>query len=150
MVEIIDNVKENTKDIKDKVVDNTKDVVDKTKDSVITPSSYSPPISYSYDPERKYDKSNPGIEIRKINNPITEYREEEQTIPVNIKEHESGAAINRNQVDTQYSYKENDAFFNPFMIGLKLWQNYSTMWMNFYNEVLNYTTKTNKDYGNKH
>ena len=34
------------------------------------------------------------------------------------------------------------------MMGLKMWQNYSTMWMDFYNPMLNYTARMAKDFEN--
>ena len=48
----------------------------------------------------------------------------------------------------QYSFNENNEFFNPFMMGLKLWQNYSTMWMDYYNQMLNYAARMAKDFEN--
>ncbi len=71
MADIIDKVKEKAKDVKDKVVDTTKDVVDAAKYSVSTTPPPSTSISHSYSTERKYEESNPSIEIKKIDTPLT-------------------------------------------------------------------------------
>jgi hypothetical protein len=89
MGEIIDKVKDKAIDIKDKVVDDTKDIVNMTKDSARTPS-----IASSYSAERKYTESDLGIETRKTNVPITEYRDEVKekiAIPTNIKIYQSAS-----------------------------------------------------------
>ncbi len=70
-------------------------------------------------------------------------------IQADIKEHQPPTtAVSRNQIDQHYSYKENNEFSNPFIMDIKLWQNYSTMWMSFYNDILKYYSKLNKDYRN--
>ncbi len=57
----------------------------------------------------------------------------------------------KTQTNQQDSYKESSSdFFNPFVMGLKMWQDYSTMWMNYYSKFLNSTAKKAKDYGNTH
>ena len=129
MVEIIDKVKEKAKHVKDKVVDNTKDIIDETKDSIsstLHSSSSSPSIAYFHSPESKYqEKSNSDIEIKKVDSPLTEHGKSELLIPsANIKENEStatGYAVTTNQINKQYNYKENNEFFNPFSISIKLW-----------------------------
>jgi hypothetical protein len=58
-------------------------------------------------------------------------------------------ALDKIQTNQQDSYRETSSdFFNPFVMGLRMWQNYSKMWMDYYREFLNTTTKKAKDYGN--
>ncbi|HEY0579182.1 MAG TPA: hypothetical protein VGC75_00605 [Candidatus Nitrosocosmicus sp.] len=148
MEEIIDKVKDKTFDVKNKVVDDAKDIVNMAKDSATTPTV----ASSSYSSEGKYAERDRGIETRKTNAPITGYREEVEeklTIPTNIKEYQYTSDVNTNQIGQPYNYKENNEFLNPFMIGLKLWQNYYTLWMNLYNDILNSSAKMFKDYESK-
>ncbi len=72
-----------------------------------------------------------------------------------MKKHEP--TINASDVNTDLSknlvgetniYKENDVFFNPFMLGIRLWQNYSAIWMNFCKELLNHTARTTRNFIN--
>ena len=44
-------------------------------------------------------------------------------------------------------YKANNKLINPFSTGINLWQSYSRMWVNFYKETINNTTKLTKDLG---
>jgi hypothetical protein len=159
MGEIIDKVKEEAKDVKDKVIVNTKDVADATKESFSVPSSQSSSIdpnptfisssvTYVSNPE----KNNSDKEIEKVYSPLTEHRVSEQKIfstdvmqdnksikTNNTASFDSEVTQNQNQqIDKQqqYDYKENDEFFNPFLLSMKLWQNYYTSWMNFYSEAL--------------
>ena len=44
-----------------------------------------------------------------------------------------------NKSDQQYSFNENNEFFNPFMMGLKrMAKLFSTIVMDYYNQMLNY------------
>ena len=43
---------------------------------------------------------------------------------------------------------ENNAFFNPFMIGINTWQNYSLLCMNITKEMLSNTRRMTKDFEN--
>ena len=62
---------------------------------------------------------------------------------------QTNPAISINQVNQKNnSYKENKDFFNPFLIGIKLWQSYSTIWMDFYKEMLNYNTGLMRNFRN--
>ena len=85
MGEIIDKIKEKAKDVKDTVVDTTKDAADKTKDTLDSASAS------SSNQERKYEEGGPGTEIRRKDDPLTEYRENEAMTPAKIKEHEPTA-----------------------------------------------------------
>jgi len=96
MGEIIDKVKEKAKDAKDKVVDTTKDakdkVVDTTKDAKDkTKDTLDSASTSSSNQERKYEEGGPGTEIRRKDDPLTEYRENEAMTPAKIKEHEPTA-----------------------------------------------------------
>jgi hypothetical protein len=168
MGEITGKVKEKATDVKDKGVDNTKDIIDAAKDSVSTTSSLSPSsplssksISYSNGPENKHEKSSLGPDYGKIDSPLTEYRIKEPEItpaptmgvpePIVSVSDTSVDVLDKTQANQQESYRESSSdFFNPFVMGIKMWQNYSTMWMNFYSKFLNSTTKKAKDYGNKY
>jgi hypothetical protein len=154
--DIIEEIKEKSKDVKDKVIDNTKDVVDATKESYNAPSesSYINPnptfISSSVTYVPNLEKNNSDIEIEKVDLPLTEHRvsEQKKIFSTNMQENESIKIINTTSFDAkvsknqqidkqQYNYKENyEFFFNPFIAGLKLWQIHYTLWMNFYSEVL--------------
>ena len=153
MVDIIGKAKEKAKDIKNTVVDNTKDVVDAAKESFDTPtisSSSSSSSSVTYVPNS--EKNNSDVEIEKVDSPLTEHTESEQkTFSTNIKKIDSikntnydSAVIRNLQIDNQQQYdnKQNNEFFNPFIISMKLWQNYYTMWMNFYTGVLESFNRT--------
>jgi len=157
MSDIIEEVKEKAKNVKDKVIDNTKDVVEVTKESSNAPSSQSSSISpnptfisssvtYVPNPE----KNNSDIEIEKVDSPLTEHRVSEQKIfstdmmqenssikTTNTASFDSEVPKNQ-QIDKlqQYDYKENNEFFNPFLVVMRIWQNYYTSWMNFYSEAL--------------
>jgi hypothetical protein len=164
MVEIIDKVKRKSTDVNDEVVDNTKDIIDAAKDSGSTKSppstsSSSQSISYSNSPENKHKKSSLGPGNGKIDSPLTEYRKKEPIItpaptmgvpePIVPVPDTSVDVLDKTQTNQQDSYTESSSeFFNPFVMGLKMWQNYSTMWMNFYSKFLNSTIKKAKDYGN--
>jgi hypothetical protein len=153
MVDIIDKAKEKAKDIKDTVADNTKDVIDAAKESfsaptqssssssTITPNpTFTSSSSVIYVPNT--EESNSDIEIEKVDSPLTEHTESEQKIfSTNIKENDSikntnydSTVIRNLQIDKQEQYddKQNNEFFNPFILNMKLWQNYYITWMNFY------------------
>ena len=164
MVDIIDKAKEKAKDIKDTVVDNTKDVVDAAKESFSAPTQSSSSSSSTITPNPTFtssssvtyvpnpEKNNSDIEIEKVDSPLTEHTESEQKIfSTNIKENDSikntnydSAVIRNLQIDKQEQYdnKQNNEFFNPFILSMKLWQNYYTMWMNFYTGVLESFNRT--------
>jgi gas vesicle protein len=145
MSDIIDKVKEKVKDVKDKVVDNTKDVIDAAKDSFDTPTIPSS-NAYFHGPESKYeeDNSSSSIEIKNSGSPLTEHRKRETILSENTKDNglintsttiTSNVTATRNQIgkqQQQYDDKQNNEFFNPFIISMKLWQNYYKTWMNFY------------------
>lgn len=165
MVEIIDKVKEKATDVKDKVVDNTKDVIDAAKDSVSTSSqtSTSESVAYFHDtekhPDNKHEKSSLGPDYAKTDSPLTEYGIKETTItpaptmgvpePI-VPVYDTSVDIpDKPHANQQDNHRESSSdFFNPFVMGLEMWQNYSTMWMNFYREFLNTTAKKSKEYGN--
>lgn len=151
MVDIIGKAKEKAKDIKNTVVDNTKDVVDAAKESFDTPtisSSSSSSVTYVPNP----GKNNSDIEIEKVDSPLTEHTESEQKIfSTNTKENDlikntnyDSAVIRNLQIDKQEQYdnKQNIEFSNPFILNMKLWQNYYTMWMNFYSGILESINRT--------
>ena len=87
-----------------------------------------------------------------MDSPLTEHTESEQKIfSTNIKENDSikntnydSAVIRNLQIDKQEQYddKQNNEFFNPFILNMKLWQNYYTTWMNFYTGVLESFNRT--------
>lgn len=156
MGDTIDKVNEKSNGAKYKVVDTTKDIGDKANDT--TASS---PSAFSISQEKKREENGSNAEIRKVEDPLTEYNKEEPVTLANIKENGTtatntattantlaAAAGSMHKSDQQYSFNENNEFFNPFMMGLKLWQSYSTMWMDFYNQMLNYTARVTKDFEN--
>ena len=164
MGETIDKVKEKAADVKDKVVDNTKDIIDAAKDSVSTSpqTSSSESVAYFHETEKfpgnKLEKSTLGPVYGKINSPLTEYRKEEPIItlaptmgvpePIVSVSDTSVDTPDKTQANQQDSHRKSSSdFFNPFVMGLEMWQNYSTMWMNYYSKFLNSTTKKAKDYG---
>jgi hypothetical protein len=164
MEETIDKVKEKAKDVKVKVVGNTKDVVDAAKYSVSTSpqTTSSESVAYFHEteksPDNKYEKSAQGPDYVKIDS-LTEYREKEPIItpaptmgvpePIVSASGNSIDTFDKTRSNQQDSYSENSSdFFNPFVMGLRMWQNYSTMCMDYYREFLNTTTKKAKDYGN--
>ena len=165
MVDIIDKAKEKAKDIKDTVVDNTKDVVDAAKESFSTPTQSSSSSSSSITPNPTFtssssvtyapnpEKNNSDVETEKVDSPLTEHTESEQKIfSTNIKENDSikntnydSAVIRNLQIDKQehqYDDKQNNEFFNPFILNMKLWQNYYKTWMNFYTGMLESFNRT--------
>jgi hypothetical protein len=164
MVDIIGKAKEKAKDIKNTVVDNTKDVVDAAKESFDTPTISSSSSSTSITPNPTFtssssvtyvpnpEKNNSNIEIEKVDSPLTEHTESEQKIfSTNTKENDSikntnydSAVIRNLQIDKQEQYdnKQNIEFSNPFILNMKLWQNYYTMWMNFYTGILESINRT--------
>jgi hypothetical protein len=156
MGDTIDKVNEKSNGAKDKVVDTTKDIGDKARDTAA-----SSPSAFSISQEKIHEENGSNAEIRKIEDPLTGYNKEEPVTLANIKENETAnananananaptaAAESMHKSDQQYSFNENNEFFNPFMMGLKLWQSYSTMWMDFYNQMLNYTARVTKDFEN--
>ena len=158
---IIDKVKEKAKDVKDKVVDNTKDVADAAKDSFSAPTTSSS-IAYFHSPESKYEgkeNSNSAVEIKNADSPLMEDREREIMFSKNTKEDglintsttsTSNIMTTANQINKQqqqqqqqqYGYKENNEFFNPFALSIKLWQNYHNIWINSYIEILKSFNRT--------
>ncbi|MBA3750658.1 MAG: hypothetical protein H0X03_07200 [Nitrosopumilus sp.] len=160
MSDIIDKVVDKAKDVKDKVVDTTKDVIDATKDSISSsPSSSQSSFSQSY--EKNYKEVSSAIETKGTEVPLyDEHTNEESLALVDTKLQEpttnpaavatpTNPAISVNQVNQKNnSYKENNEFFNPFLIGIKLWQNYSAIWMDFYKEILNYNTMVMRKFRN--
>jgi hypothetical protein len=96
MGEIIDKVKEKTKDVKDAVVDTTKNAAEMTKDTV-DPSSTANSHSLNVG-DRKYEEGGPGTDVNRNDNPLTEYREKEPMTPSKINEHEP-TAVKRDSRD---------------------------------------------------
>ena len=166
MSDILDKVKEKAKDVKDAVVDNTKDVIGATKESFSSSSSssitpnpafISPSVTYGPNTE----ENNSDIEVKKVDSPLIEHSESEQKVfSTYIKDNELvktttntipsfDSAVNKNQQNhkqqQQYDYKVNNEFFNPFMLGIKLWQNYYKTWMNFYTGVLESFNRTTRN-----
>jgi hypothetical protein len=163
MSDIGEKVKEKANDVKDKVINNTKDVIGATKESFsslssssITPNPafISPSVTYGPNTE----ENNSDIEVKKVDSPLMEHSESEQKVfSTNIKDNELvettpntipsfDSAVTKNQQNheqqQQYDYKENNEFFSPFMMGIKLWQNYYHTWMNFYTGVLESFNRT--------
>ena len=163
MPDIIEKVKEKTKDVKDKVVENTKDLIDATKESFSPPSQSSSTISpnptftssssVTYVPNP--DENNSDIDNKKLNSLLTERNDSEQKIfSTNMEEKDSikntnydSSVIGNLQIDNQqhhqkYLYKENNEYFDLFTLSIKLWQNYYITWMNFYTGVLESFNRT--------
>ena len=168
MVEIIDKVVDKAKDAKDKVVDTTKDVVDAAKDSMSSSPSSSQP-SFSHSQEKNHKESDQGIETKRIQVPLNAHIKEESLASGDLKidapssdtaavatptdtaavATPTDTAISTIQVNQKNnSYKETNELFNPFLIGIKLWQNYSAIWMDFYKEMLNYNSRMIKNFRN--
>ena len=138
MVEIIDKVVDKAKNAKDKVVDTTKDVVEAAKDSMSSSPSSSQ-SSFSQSQEKNYKESDQGTETKRIRVPLNAHIKEESLAPENVKidatqanppafATQANPAISINQVNQKNnSYKETNELFNPFLIGIKLWQNYSAI-----------------------
>jgi hypothetical protein len=149
MGDTIDKVHEKSTDVKDKVVETSEDIGDTANDT--TSSS---PSAFSISQEKKYEGNSSNAEIGKFEDPLTEYHKEEPITLANIKENETATNTNTtthaagsvHKSDRQNSFNENNEFSNPFMLGLKMWQSYSTMWMDFYNQMLNYTARMTKDF----
>ncbi len=146
-----------------KVEAKTKNAVDKTKDTITlshsspspsspSPSSPSPssPSSFSNIQEKNYKESVYGVETRRTEFPSSEHIKEEPFAHADIKKQElaTNAAENINQVDRKNNYRENNELINPFMMGIELWQNYSVFWMDYYKDMLNYTARVARDFGN--
>ncbi len=94
---ILDNITEKIEDVKEKIVNETKDMAGKAKDTIDSsihsspsPSSSSNSINSS-NQERIYEEGSPGTEVKRTDNPITEYRDKEPMTPAKIKEHEPTA-----------------------------------------------------------
>src|ERR1044072_7273175 len=96
MGEIIDKVKEKTKDVKDAVVDTTKNAAEKTKDTA-DPSSTDNSHSLGVE-DRKYEEGGPGTDVNRNDNPLTEYREKEPMTPAKLNEGEP-TAVRRDPSD---------------------------------------------------
>jgi hypothetical protein len=149
----VDKVHEKSNDVKDKVVKSSKDIGDTANDT-----ASSSPSAFSIGQEKKYEGNGSNAEIGKIEDPLTEYHKEEPITLANIKENETATTTTNPATNTthaagsvhksnrQYSFNENNEFSNPFMMGLKMWQSYSTMWMDFYNQMLNYTARITRDF----
>lgn len=160
MSDIIDKVVDKAKNAKDKVVDTTKDVIDAAKDSMSSSPSSSQ-SSFSQSQDKNHKESDQGTETKRIQVPLDARIKEESLAPEDVKIDASAsdtAAVATTPTDTAISinqfnqknnsYKENKDFFNPFLIGIKLWQNYSAIWINFYKEMLNYNTGMMKNLRN--
>jgi hypothetical protein len=155
MGDTIDKVNDKSNGAKDKVVDTTKDIGDKANDTAASSSS-----AFPISQEKKHEENSSNAEIGKVEDPLTDYNNEEPVTLANIKENETttttantpaaaaAAAGSTVKSGQQYGFNENNEFFNPFMMGLKLWQSYSTMWMDFYNQTLNYAARVTKDFEN--
>jgi hypothetical protein len=150
----VDKVHEKSNDVKDKVGKTSKDIGDTANDT-----ASSSPSAFSIGQEKKYEGNGSNAEIGKIEDALTEYPKEEPITLANIKENETATTATNPTTNTnthaagsvhksnrQYSFNENNEFSNPFMMGLKMWQSYSTMWMDFYNQMLNYTARMTKDF----
>ncbi len=153
MGDTVDKLHEKSNDDKGKVVKTSKDIGDTANDT--TSSS---PSAFSIGQEKKYEGNGSNTEIGKIEDPLTEYHKEEPMTLANIKENETATTTNPatnttthaaesvHKSNRQYSFNENNELSNPFMMGLKMWQSYSTMWMNIYNQMLNYTARMTKNF----
>jgi hypothetical protein len=145
------------------------EVKEKAKESFSVPSSQSSSInpnptfissSVTYVPNP--EKNNSDIEIEKVDSSLTEHIVSEQKIfSTNMMQENNSIKITNTtsfdsevtknqQIDNrqQYNYKEKDKLFNPFIVGLKLWQNHYTMWMNFYSETLKNAERMTRNYLN--
>jgi hypothetical protein len=147
MGDTIDKANEKSKDVKEKVVDTTKGIGDRANDAAA-----GSPSAFSTSQEKKYDENSSDSELGKIEDPLTEYNKEEPITLADIKENEItntfDAGKSMHKSNQQYHFNENNDFFNPYMMGLKMWQSYSTMWMDFYSQMLNYTARMTKDFEN--
>lgn len=169
MSDIIEKVKDKTKNVKDKVVDDTKEVIDAAKESFRTPSypsssasitsnpTFTTSSSATYVPNSK--KSNSDIDNTKVDSLLTEHSESEQKIfSTNIKESDTSKKTNYDsvvienlQTDKQKQqqqhddYKEYNEYFDPITTSIKLWQNYYFTWMNFYMGLLESFNRTTRN-----
>lgn len=78
MGEIIDKIKEKTKDVKDSVVDTTKEVADKTKDTIDSSTQTS-------STDRNYEEGVAGTNTNRKSDPLTEYSDKEPMTPAKLK-----------------------------------------------------------------
>jgi len=158
MGDTIDKFNEKHNDVKDKAVETTKGIGDTANDT-----ASSSPSAFSIGQEKKHEENGSNAKIGKIEDPLTEYNKVEPITLASMKENETDVNTNTNtnthaasadaagimnNSDRQYSLNENNEFFDPFIAGLKIWQSYSTMWMDFYNQMLNYTARMTKDFEN--
>ena len=157
MGDTIDKVNEKSNDVKEKAVETTKGIADRANDTTTTSS----PSAFSINQEKKHGENGSNAKIGKIEDPLTEYNKEEPITLANMKENgtsndtntnnqpdDAGAAVSVHKSDRQHSFNENNEFFDPFTMGLKMWQSYSTMWVGFYNQMLNYAARMAKDFEN--
>jgi hypothetical protein len=87
MSKIKDKVKEKVTDAKDKVIGASDKTVDKSKEGV---SSTTRGTSANAD-DTQFEEGGPGTEVRRKDDPLTQYREKEPMTPAKIKEHEPTA-----------------------------------------------------------
>jgi|SRR6187200_92738 hypothetical protein len=83
MSKIKDKVKEKVTDAKDKVMGATDKAVDKSKEGIGGTNANSD--------ERQFEEAGPGTEVRRKDDPLTQYGEKEPMTPAKIKEHEPTA-----------------------------------------------------------
>lgn len=96
MGEIIDKLKEKTKDVKDTVVDTTKDVAEKTKDTVDSSVKSSSLNSNN----REYEEGTAGTNKSRKSDPLTEYSDKEPMTPAKLRV-EGPTAVKRDPSDQQ-------------------------------------------------
>ncbi|CAN5867906.1 hypothetical protein BH23THE1_BH23THE1_11100 [soil metagenome] len=86
MGEIIDKLKEKTKDVKDTVVDTTKDVAEKTKDTVDSSLNTSTSLN-----DKEYEEGAAGTNKNRKCDPLTEYSDKEPMTPAKFRVEEQTA-----------------------------------------------------------
>jgi hypothetical protein len=116
--------------------------------------------SFSQSQQKIHKESDQGTETKRIQVPLDARINEESLAPEDVKidapttdtaavATQTTPAISINQVNQKNnSYKETNESFNPFLIGIKLWQNYSAIWLDFYKEMLNYNSRMIKNFRN--
>jgi hypothetical protein len=147
MGEFLDKVKDKMKDAKDTVVDGSLPSSDNTRiETKYTPDgpdveiiNTEPHASGGYG---RYGVSTNAGRGEKPGSVIPDANTDTDT----DIDTDSAVAINTNQGFTQRYRTENNGSSNPFVMGLKLWQNYAVLWMEFYTRVLDNYVRNASDF----
>jgi len=99
MGEIIDKVKEKSKDVKDAVVDSTKDVADKAKDTLDQTENISVNST-----DKEYEEGIAGTNKNRKSDPLTEYSDKEPMTPAKLNTGEP-TAVKRDPRDQKLLQK---------------------------------------------